>query len=234
MHGIYQILNKKNGDCYIGSAVNLQKRTNQHLSMLRRDISKHTHLQRAWNKYGEENFEINILERVADRNDLTQREQFFIDTFKPAYNVRTVAESNLGIQESEETKALKSKVAKARGQNEQQLAALRKAQKNRIGKPVKGKVKESLKLGPLSMVGKPKSKETKEKIRQTKLGEKNYMFGISQEDHPSSKKVKNIMTGEVYASAKQCAEVLGKSYVHVNMILRGRRKNTLNIEYLKE
>lgn len=231
MHGIYQILNKKVGDCYIGSAVNLKKRTTQHISLLRNNKSKHVHLQRAWNKYGEVNFEIIFLEIIEDKNMLTDREQYFIDLIKPKYNIRIIAQSNLGLKDSNEVKALKSKVAKSRGQNEKQLLALKKAQENRIGKPVNVKVKESLKFGPLSMIGKPKSEGTKEKIRQTKVGEKNYMFGISQELHPSSKKVKNIVTGEIYPSAKQCAAELGKSYVHINMILRGLRKNTLNIEY---
>lgn len=233
MHGIYQILNKKIGDCYIGSAVNLKKRTTQHISLLRNNKSKHIYLQRAWNKYGEENFEVIYLEIIEDKNTLTVREQYFIDLIKPKYNIRIIAQSNLGLKDSDEVKALKSKVAKTRGQTEKQMLALKKAQKNRIGKPVIGKVKDSLKLGPISMIGKPKSEDTREKIRQTKVGDKNYMFGISQELHPSSKKVQNIVTGEIYPSAKQCAVELGKSYVHINMILRGLRKNTLKIKYVE-
>ncbi len=233
MHGIYQILNKKTGGSYIGSAVNLKKRTTQHISLLRNNKSKHIHLQRAWNKHGEDNFEIIFLEIIDDKKVLIAREQFFIDLIRPKYNIRIIAQSNLGLKDSNEVKTLKSKVAKTRGQNEKQLLALKKAQSNRIGKPVTGMVKESLKLGPISMIGKPKSEDTKEKIRQTKIGERNYMFGISQDLHPSSKKVRNIKTGEIYPSAKQCAVELGKSYVHVNMILRGLRKNTLMIEYVE-
>lgn len=75
MHGIYQIKNKKTGDSYIGSAVDLQKRTNQHFSLLRNMKSKHIHLQRAWNKFSAECFELLVLEIVADKNNLTNREQ---------------------------------------------------------------------------------------------------------------------------------------------------------------
>ncbi len=231
VHGIYQILNNLTGDCYIGSAVDLRKRTNQHLSLLRNNQSKHFHLQRAWNKYGADCFEVIFLEILQNKNSLISREQFYIDTIQPKYNIRIVAESNLGLKDSEEIKIKKSLVAKQRGQNDKQLNSLKIAQQNRIGKQVTGKVKESLKLGPISMLGKPKNDSTKEKIRQSKIGSKNYMFGISQEKHPSSKKVRNIISGEIYASAKQCALELGKSYVHINMILRGLRNNTLNIEY---
>ncbi|MBL0008414.1 MAG: GIY-YIG nuclease family protein [Saprospiraceae bacterium] len=45
MHGIYKILNKQTGDCYIGSAVNLKKRITQHISLLRNNKSKHIPLQ---------------------------------------------------------------------------------------------------------------------------------------------------------------------------------------------
>jgi group I intron endonuclease len=85
MYGIYQILNKKIGDCYIGSAVNLKKRTPQHIFFLRNSKSKHVHLQRAWNKYGEENFEIVFLENVDDKETLTIREQYYIDLLKLKY-----------------------------------------------------------------------------------------------------------------------------------------------------
>ncbi len=129
-------------------------------------------------------------------------------------------------------KIKKSKIAKKRGQNQLQMDALKKAQKNRIGKPVSGKTKDALKLGPISMIGKPKSDLTKGKISQSKKGEKNYMCGISQDNHLSSRKVRNLLTGEIYPSAKQCAIKLKKSYVHINMILRGLGKNTLEISYI--
>ncbi len=233
MHGIYKILNKQTGDCYIGSAVNLKKRITQHISLLRNNKSKHIPLQRAWNKYGEEIFEIVFLEILEDKTLLITREQYYMDLIKPKYNIRNLAQSNLGLKDTEEVRSLKSKAAINRGQSESQMEALKQAQRNRIGKSVTGRVKESLRLGPLGMIGKHKSDNTKDKIRQSKLGQKNYMFGISQELHHSSKKVHNIETGEIYPSAKQCAIELGKSYIHVNMILRGLRKNTLKIEYVK-
>ncbi len=232
MHGIYQIRNKETGDCYIGSAVNLKKRTTQHISLLRNKKSKHIHLQRAWDKFGESTFEIHFLEIIENREKLIEREQYYIDLLIPTYNVRIIAQSNLGLKDPREIRIKKSEVAKARGQSEKQIQGLIKAQNNRKGIPVIGKVKESLRLGPISMIGIPKSDLTKDRIRQTKLGAKNYMFGISQEQHPSSKKVINLTTNEIYPSAKQCATELNKSYVHVNMILRGLRKNTLKIEYI--
>jgi group I intron endonuclease len=232
MHGIYQIKNTKTGDSYIGSAVNFKKRTTQHFSLLRNNKSKHIRLQRAWNKYGANSFVIVCLEEIDNISNLTNREQYYIDLLKPKYNIRIIAQSNLGLKDKEDVKNKKSIVAKKRGQNLSQINALREAQKNRIGKPVVGKVKDSLKLGPQSMIGKPKSEATKNKIRETKLGEKNYMFGIAQEKHPSSKRVRNKLTGQIYPSAKQCAIEIGKSYVHINMILRGLRNNTLNIEYV--
>jgi group I intron endonuclease len=72
--GIYQISCITTGKIYVGSAVNLWRRWQQHRSRLR--IGKHAnaHLQAAWDKYGEEQFAFAILEFV-DVTYLLQAEQ---------------------------------------------------------------------------------------------------------------------------------------------------------------
>lgn len=50
--GIYQITNKVNGNCYIGSSVDLQRRRKQHFNSLANDIHVNARLQNAYNKYG--------------------------------------------------------------------------------------------------------------------------------------------------------------------------------------
>lgn len=40
LSGIYRILNKINGNCYIGSSLNVEKRYKHHLSTLRHNSSK--------------------------------------------------------------------------------------------------------------------------------------------------------------------------------------------------
>lgn len=84
--GIYIITNINNGKRYIGSSKNLYNRLRDHLWDLKSDRHINSHLQNAWNKYGEENFEYGIL-CICDEEDKLNKEQFFIDEFSPEYNL---------------------------------------------------------------------------------------------------------------------------------------------------
>lgn len=95
--GIYQICNRINGKIYIGSAVNIKKRWHLHLHRLRNNIHHNSHLQNAWNKYGEENFEFEVIE-YWEPEFLVSFEQWWINMLKPEYNIRKIARSNFGIK----------------------------------------------------------------------------------------------------------------------------------------
>ena len=113
--GIYRILNTVNRHCYIGSTISLYARKRAHLKLLRRGTHHNIHLQRAFNTYGEAAFEFQILEHVNDTSLLLEREQIFMDTLKPEYNLRKIAAgSNLGIHWSEEVCRKMSETRKGR------------------------------------------------------------------------------------------------------------------------
>lgn len=80
--GIYKIVNKINGKYYLGSSEDIKKRWKSHLYDLRHNRHHSIHLQRAWNKYGEENFTFNIVEKVATKM-LLEKEQYHLDTYTP-------------------------------------------------------------------------------------------------------------------------------------------------------
>lgn len=103
MQGIYKIKNLTNGKYYIGSAANFYKRMEQHLYYLKKNIHHSIHLQRAWNKYGAHVFIFGLIEEVNDQKQLIQREQFYIDTLAPEYNVCPTAGSRLGSLQTKET-----------------------------------------------------------------------------------------------------------------------------------
>lgn len=103
--GIYQILNLINNKFYIGSAADFYERYHSHLHCLNKSDHHNEHLQRAWNKYGPEVFEFQIIE--ITRN-LIEREQYWIDSLKACelgYNIRKIANSNLGMKFSDEHRA---------------------------------------------------------------------------------------------------------------------------------
>ena len=101
--GIYKIYNKQNHKFYIGSSKNLRKRRNRHFQELKRGVHKNIILQQAYNKYGYDNFEFIIIENV-EQSLLINREQFYIDSLNPQYNINKTANSSLGVKRREETK----------------------------------------------------------------------------------------------------------------------------------
>lgn len=84
--GIYCIKNTLNGKKYIGSSTNIYQRGLKHRSQLRSKSHPNKKLQSSYNKHKEENFIFYLLE-ICDREWLIQKEQYYIDTFNPEYNL---------------------------------------------------------------------------------------------------------------------------------------------------
>ena len=63
--GIYRIVNLISGDFYIGSSKDIERRWSEHKRKL--NIKKHQNviLQRAWDKYGENNFSFEVVESCS-------------------------------------------------------------------------------------------------------------------------------------------------------------------------
>jgi len=76
---IYKITCLKNNKFYIGSTIDINIRLNGHTRLLRKNKHFNPYLQRAWNKYGEQNFKYEIIEIVNDIKNLSIREQWWLD-----------------------------------------------------------------------------------------------------------------------------------------------------------
>ena len=103
---VYKIVNNINGHKYVGSALRVKHRWNDHAKLLDENRHHSQRLQRAWNKYGKENFQFSIIE-YCDREVMLIREQYWMDTLeafgKTGYNMNPVAWSRLGAKMSEES-----------------------------------------------------------------------------------------------------------------------------------
>lgn len=82
IQGIYKITNKANSKFYIGSSKNIENRWKEHIRVLNRKVHHSKKLQRAWDKYGEENFIFEVIEEVEDLNNLFKYEQKWFDKTK--------------------------------------------------------------------------------------------------------------------------------------------------------
>lgn len=157
--GIYKIVNTVNGKFYIGSAMDFYVRLHNHKSELKRNVHPNCHLQRAWNKYGEGVFVCSVLE-FCDKNKLTEREQYYIDTLKPQYNILPNARSSFGRRMSQ--------LARNKIRNFFTGRALSNAHKANISKAVKGHVKTDTHRKNLSksLMGHSFTDETRRKMSE--------------------------------------------------------------------
>jgi len=120
--GIYAIYNVLTDKMYIGSAVSVARRWRVHRHMLNNKKHHSPKLQTAYDKYGHDAFEWQIVEYVADKDQLIEREQFWIDFFKPIYNSSPTAYSCLGFKHTEISKERMRRAQIGRKQSAETIA----------------------------------------------------------------------------------------------------------------
>ena len=101
--GVYRWTNKKNSNAYIGSSTNISVRMYTYYSLLSLAKSNRP-IDRALLKHGFSNFTLEILE-YCDKNNVLDREQYYMDILKPQYNIVEIAGSTLGYKHTPESLA---------------------------------------------------------------------------------------------------------------------------------
>lgn len=148
--GVYKITFNNYDKFYIGSSVDLTRRKATHKSKLLSNSHCNKKLQNVFNKHGMFTFE--VIENCS-RDNLIEREQFFLDSLKPELNILDEAYNSIGFRHSEETKS--------------KLKVINKEIVNRI--EVKNKISKTwFKKG----ISKPMSEDTREKLKSINIGRK--------------------------------------------------------------
>lgn len=174
--GIYLIKNLQNNKVYVGSAVNVSRRWKEH----KKDLVKRKHhsclLQRAWDKYGEQNFKFEILEEVSNPEHLLAYEQVYLDYYKSyeddkGYNICKTAGSHYGLKRSEETK---QKISESKqNMSEETKRKIGEASKSRKhSEESKQKMREAKKKILETLGGRKQTEETKQKLREINKNKK--------------------------------------------------------------
>ena len=109
--GVYTIQNVVSGATYVGSARRFKRRFSQHRTALRGGYHQNSHLQHAWNKYGEQAFEFKVL-LICLPEHMQDYEQRCLDSLSPAYNKSRSAFSGIPVG-AKLTKKHKDKVGRA-------------------------------------------------------------------------------------------------------------------------
>lgn len=119
---IYKIINVINNKFYVGSTINMYKRTYNHRRRLRRKDHHCKHLQAAWDFYGEDAFKFVIVEVVSSPEELHDAENRWLQEHfgkDYCYNASKYADTPMrGSEHSEDTKkkiSAKVQAALARG-----------------------------------------------------------------------------------------------------------------------
>jgi group I intron endonuclease len=112
--GVYKITNKDNGLVYFGQATQLGTRAQQHESKLLKNKHHNRHLQHAWNKYGPDAFEFEVIAVYPDKTERDAAEQALIDEhYGPGcYNIATDATLS-GMSGRKHKQETKDKIAAA-------------------------------------------------------------------------------------------------------------------------
>jgi group I intron endonuclease len=223
--GIYKIESTE-GKIYIGSATSLKTRYFTHRNCLLKNKHDNSRLQNYMNKYGIESLNFIVLE-YCGKDFLINREQFYIDTLNPFFNIAKIAGATYGLKpwlnkkHSEETKL------KIKQSNLITFSKKPKAPKKEI--PIRLTKEENIKRFSLINKTEKRRKEISERQKGNKnwLGKKHKKETIENrtgDKNPNSKVVKIIELNIEFSTLKECANYLGVSSSSIcNSIVRNNK-----------
>ena len=200
--GIYKIINKVNGKYYVGSSKLVKRRLSEHKTYLRSNRHFNSHLQFAWNKYGENNFDFTFIEKVPICKLLIIEQKYLNKSNKTnSYNTSFIADRP---EMSIETRLKISNSHKGKILSEAHKQKLRvKSTGRKFSKEFSEKMRKI-------RTGKVCSEQTKQKLREAFRGSKSHFYGrgdlIKGDRSPvynhTIYEFRNKQTGEIFTGTQ--------------------------------
>ena len=193
---IYSIINKVNKKRYIGQSICVKKRIYKHFKKLEEGQHCNPYLQKSYNKYGRDNFRVEIVEENIKEDLLNEREIYwmgYFDTYEgEGYNLipgggNVFGEHHpfYGRNHSKETKEKISqtriKKGVAKGENNPMFNKGYKVSGQNNGwydKELPEEVKEKMSKAAKERKPYKHTEETKQKLSKMRQGSKNPMWGV--------------------------------------------------------
>ena len=106
--GIYVIRNTKNGKVYVGKALCIYRRINDHVTALNKKLRdrENDHLIRTWHKYGRDSFEYFVAE-YTEVSVMAEKELYWmkhLDSLNPKFGYNKREDSSTGLIVSNDTR----------------------------------------------------------------------------------------------------------------------------------
>ena len=229
--GIYMIQNLVNGKIYIGQAVDIERRWGVHKSELRGNYHDNKHLQSAWNKDGESNFEFTII-CECDENQLNTKEIDYIaklKTYNPdfGYNKTYGGEGGRPTEETrrKQSESLKGENHPMYGKHHSEEARRKQSEANKgENNPFYGKHHSAETKRKISENNGSRRPEVRAKIK----GSNNGWYGKHGKDNPQSIPIVQLNKDEhlirIWESSMEAERNGGFGNSNINHCLKGRQK----------
>ena len=212
---VYKILNIINNKFYIGSTIHFNTRKREHIYALNKKIHRNVLLQRAWNKYGQENFKFQILEILEENCNLEkilESEQKYLDLLHPyerniGYNINPKAGSSLGLKMPEAAKEKLRNINKGKKhslETRKKISQIQKGKKRKFSSKLLTSQKCRHENNPSAKLNWEKVREIRKKKQEGKSGrEIAKLFNVTETNISSICNYKTWKEGDYYVNTEK-------------------------------